>query len=397
MKILVINAGSSSLKYQLFEMPEGKVLAKGLCECIGIEGGCIKHKRPGKEDHKIAMDLPDHETALSMVLKLLTDPELGVIADVSEIDAVGHRIAHGGEKLKQSCRIDDEVIQYLYSIVKINPLHGPPAIAGMEGCRKLMPSVPMVGVFDTSFHSTMPDYAYVYPLPYELYEQKSIRRYGFHGTSHRYVAHRVAELMGQDIRDLRIVTCHLGNGSSITAVDHGKVIDTSMGFTPQEGILMGTRSGSVDPTILTYLLDEGMTAKEVETMLNKKSGFLGVYGKSSDSRAVCDAAAAGDARAQLALNIQYHGIKKYIGAYVAEMNGIDALVFTAGIGENDRDLRREVCRNMDYLGIRMDEERNATVPRGEEADLSAADARVRTWVIPTDEEYMIALDTASLV
>ena len=397
MKILVINAGSSSLKYQLFEMPEGKVLARGLCECIGIEGGCIKHKRPGKEDHKIAMDLPDHETALSVVLQLLTDPELGVIADVSEIDAVGHRIAHGGEKLKQSCRIDDEVIQYLYSIVKINPLHGPPAIAGMEGCRKLMPSVPMVGVFDTSFHSTMPDYAYVYPLPYELYEQKSIRRYGFHGTSHRYVAHRVAELMGQDIRDLRIVTCHLGNGSSITAVDHGKVIDTSMGFTPQEGILMGTRSGSVDPTILTYLLDEGMTAKEVETMLNKKSGFLGVYGKSSDSRAVCDAAAAGDARAQLALNIQYHGIKKYIGAYAAEMNGIDALVFTAGIGENDRDLRREVCRNMDYLGIRMDEERNATVPRGEEADLSAADARVRTWVIPTDEEYMIALDTASLV
>ena len=397
MKILVINAGSSSLKYQLFEMPEGKVLARGLCECIGIEGGCIKHKRPGKEDHKIAMDLPDHETALSMVLQLLTDPELGVIADVSEIDAVGHRIAHGGEKLKQSCRIDDEVIRYLYSIVKLNPLHGPPAIAGMEGCRKLMPSVPMVGVFDTSFHSTMPDYAYVYPLPYELYEQKSIRRYGFHGTSHRYVAHRVAELMGQDIRDLRIVTCHLGNGSSITAVDHGKVIDTSMGFTPQEGILMGTRSGSVDPTILTYLLDEGMTAQEVETLLNQKSGFLGVYGKSSDSRAVCDAAAAGDARAQLALNIQYHGIKKYIGAYAAEMNGIDALVFTAGIGENDRDLRREVCRNMDYLGIRMDEERNATVPRGEEADLSAADARVRTWVIPTDEEYMIALDTASLV
>ena len=365
--------------------------------CIGIAGGCIKHKRPGKEDHKIAMDLPDHETALSMVLKLLTDPELGVIADISEIDAVGHRIAHGGEKLRQSCRIDDEVIQYLYSIVKINPLHGPPAIAGMEGCRKLMPSVPMVGVFDTSFHSTMPDYAYIYPLPYELYEQESIRRYGFHGTSHRYVAHRVAELMGKDIRDLRIVTCHLGNGSSITAVDHGKVIDTSMGFTPQEGILMGTRSGSVDPTILTYLLDEGMTAKEVETMLNKKSGFLGVYGKSSDSRAVCDAAAAGDARAQLALNIQYHGIKKYIGAYVAEMNGIDALVFTAGIGENDRDLRREVCRNMEYLGIRMDEERNAAVPRGEEADLSTADAAVRTWVIPTDEEYMIALDTASLV
>ncbi len=397
MKILVINAGSSSLKYQLFEMPEGKVLAKGLCECIGIEGGCVKHKRPGREDYELAVDLPEHETALSIVLKLLTDPELGVISSVDEIGAVGHRIAHGGEKLRQSCRIDDEVIRYLYSIVKLNPLHGPPAIAGIEGCRRLMPTVPMVGVFDTSFHSTMPDYAYVYPLPYELYEKKSIRRYGFHGTSHRYVAQRVAQRMNRDISTLKVITCHLGNGSSITAIDGGRVIDTSMGFTPQEGILMGTRSGSVDPTILTYLMSEGMSAVEVEQMLNKKSGFLGVYGKSSDSRVVCDAAAEGDLRAQLALNIQYHGIKKYIGAYIAEMNGLDALVFTAGIGENDRDLRCAVCRNMEYLGIRLDEEKNATVLRGEEADLSAEGARVRTWVIPTDEEYMIALDTAALV
>ena len=397
MKILVINAGSSSLKYQLFEMPEGKVLAKGLCDCIGIDGGSVTHKRPGQENYKVSVALKDHEEALAWVLKLLTDPELGVIADISEIGAVGHRIAHGGEKLKQSCLIDEKVIKYLYSIVKINPLHGPPAIAGMEGCRKLMPDVPMVGVFDTSFHSTMPDYAYIYPLPYELYTDKSIRRYGFHGTSHRYVANRVAELMGKKIEDLRIITCHLGNGSSITAVDHGKVVDTSMGFTPQEGILMGTRSGSVDPTILTYLLDEGMTAKEVEHMLNKESGFLGVYGKSSDSRVVCDAAAAGDERAQLALRIQYYGIKKCIGAYTAAMNGLDALVFTAGIGENDRDLRREVCRNMDYLGIAIDEELNETLPRGSEADLSAEGARVRTWLIPTDEEYMIALDTARLV
>ncbi len=396
-KILVINAGSSSLKYQLFEMPEGKVLAKGLCDCIGIEGGSITHKRPGKDNYKETIDLPDHETALAMVLKLLTDPELGVIADVSEIDAIGHRIAHGGEKLRQSCLIDDDVIRYLRSIIPINPLHGPPAIAGMEGCRKLMPAVPMVGVFDTSFHSTMPDYAYIYPLPYDLYEKKSIRRYGFHGTSHRYVANRAAALLGRPIEELKIVTCHLGNGSSITAVDHGRVVDTSMGFTPQEGILMGTRSGSVDPTILTYLMNEGMTGEELERMLNKQSGFLGVYGKSSDSRVVCDAAAAGDPRAQLALNIQYHGIKKYIGAYAAVMNGLDVLVFTAGIGENDRDLRREVCRNMDYLGIAIDEERNATVPRGEEADLSAAGARVSTWVIPTDEEYMIALDTEKLV
>ena len=396
-KILVINAGSSSLKYQLFEMPQGKVLAKGLCDCIGIEGSSITHKRPGKDSYKENVDLPDHETALAMVLRLLTDPELGVIGDIAEIDAVGHRIAHGGERLCRSCLIDDEIIAYLEQIVPINPLHGPPAIAGMRGCRKLMPDVPMVGVFDTSFHSTMPDYAYIYPLPYELYEQKKIRRYGFHGTSHRYVAQPAAALVGKPIEELKIVTCHLGNGSSVTAVDRGRVIDTSMGFTPQEGILMGTRSGSVDPTILTYLMAQGMTGEQLERMLNKQSGFLGVTGRSSDSRVVCDAAAAGDERAQLALNIQYYGIKKYIGAYTAAMNGIDVLVFTAGIGENDRDLRREVCRGMDYLGIVIDEEKNATVPRGEEADLSAESARVRTWVIPTDEEYMIALDTEKLV
>ncbi len=396
MKVLVINAGSSSLKYQLFEMPEGKVLAKGLCECIGIDGGAVTHKRPGQEDYKVVSHLEDHEAALAWVLKLLTDPQVGVIADISEIGAVGHRVAHGGEKLRESCLIDDEVIKYLYSIVKINPLHGPPAIAGMEGCRKLMKDVPMVGVFDTSFHSTMPDYAYVYPLPYELYEEKGIRRYGFHGTSHRYVTGRVAAQLGKKPEDLKIITCHLGNGSSITAIDGGRVVDTSMGFTPQEGILMGTRSGTVDPTIVTYLQSEGMTAAEVEKMLNKQSGFLGVSGKSSDARVVCDAADEGDKRSQLALQILYYGIKKYIGAYTAAMNGLDALVFTAGIGENDRTLRCEVCRNMDYLGIALDEEKNATVPRGMEADLSAEGARVRTWVIPTDEEYMIAQDTARL-
>lgn len=396
MKVLVINAGSSSLKYQLFEMPEGKVLAKGLCECIAIDGGCITHKRPGKDDYKVEVALDNHETALSWVLKLLADPEYGVITDISEIEAVGHRIAHGGEKLKQSCLIDDEVIKYLYSIVNINPLHGPPAIAGMEGCRKLMKDVPMVGVFDTSFHSTMPDHAYVYPIPYELYEQKSIRRYGFHGTSHRYVANRVAELMGKKIEDLKIITCHLGNGSSITAIDGGKVIDTSMGFTPQEGILMGTRSGTVDPTIVPYLVGEGMSIDEVEKMLNKKSGFLGVSGVSSDCRAVGEAAAQGNSRAQLALRILYYGIKKYIGAYTAAMNGLDALVFTAGIGENDALLRQEVCRDMDYLGIALDEELNRTLPRGTEAELSAKNAKVHTWLVPTDEEFMIAQDTAKL-
>ncbi len=396
MKVLVINAGSSSLKYQLFDMPEGKVLARGLCDCVGIAGSSVTHKRPGQENYKVDVELKNHEDALAWVLKLLTDPEVGVIADISEIEAVGHRIAHGGEKLRESCLIDDEVIRYLYSIVKINPLHGPPAIAGMEGCRKLMKDVPMVGVFDTSFHSTMPEHAYVYPIPYELYEEKSIRRYGFHGTSHRYVANRVAQLLGKRMEDLKIITCHLGNGSSITAIDQGKVVDTSMGFTPQEGILMGTRSGTIDPTIVTYLQSEGMTAAEVEKMLNKQSGFLGVSGKSSDARIVCDAAADGDKRSQLALNILYYGIKKYIGAYTAAMNGLDALVFTAGIGENDRDLRREVCRNMDYLGITMDEECNATCARGTEVDLSADSSRVSIWLIPTDEEFMIAQDTARL-
>lgn len=396
MKVLVINAGSSSLKYQLFEMPEGKVLAKGLCECIGIEGGRVTHKRPGQPDHAVEVALANHEEALAWVLKLLTDGEVGVIADISEIEAVGHRIAHGGEKLQRSCLIDDEVIRYLHSIVKINPLHGPPAIAGMEGCRKLMKDVPMVGVFDTSFHSTMPEHAYIYPIPYEMYEQKSIRRYGFHGTSHRYVANRVAECMGKPIEDLRIITCHLGNGSSITAVDHGKVVDTSMGFTPQEGILMGTRSGTIDPTVVTYLQSEGMTAAEVEKMLNKQSGLLGVSGVSSDSRAVSEAAAAGNARAQLAQKILCYGIKKYIGAYTAAMNGVDALVFTAGIGENDRNLREAVCKDMDYLGIVVDSDRNQNGPRGTDLDISAEGARVRTWVIPTDEEYMIALDTARL-
>ncbi len=397
MKVLVINAGSSSLKHQLFEMPEGKVLAKGLCECIGIEGGTITHKRPGQENYKVETNLDNHETALAWVLKLLTDAEVGVIADISEIEAVGHRVAHGGEKLQQSCLIDDEVIKYLHSIVGINPLHGPPAIAGMEGCRKLMRDVPMVGVFDTSFHSTMPDYAYIYPIPYEMYEQKGIRRYGFHGTSHRYVAGRLAQLMGKPIEELKIITCHLGNGSSITAVNGGKVVDTTMGFTPQEGILMGTRSGSVDPTVVTYIQTEcGMTASEVEAVLNKKSGFLGVSGKSSDARVVCDAAAEGDYRSQLALNILYYGIKKYIGAYTAAMNGLDALVFTAGIGENDADLRAKVCRDMSYLGIEMNEELNGSLPRGSEAELSAEGARVRTWVIPTDEEFMIAQDTARL-
>ena len=396
MKILVINAGSSSLKYQLFDMDDGRVMVKGNCERIGA-GGTVTHRRSGAEPCRLEEDLPDHAAAMAVVLQLLVDPEQGVIADIGEIDAVGHRIAHGGEKYKRSTVIDDAVIEYLRGIVRLNPLHGPPAISGMEACRQLMPGTVQVGVFDTSFYSDMEDFRYIYPLPYELYTDKKIRRYGFHGTSHRYVSDRAAQILGKAPEDLKIVTCHLGNGSSITAVDRGKAVDTSMGFTPQEGVLMGTRSGSIDPTILTYLMNvERMTGEEVEEMLNRRSGFLGVSGISNDSRNVCEAAAAGHYRAQLAIRILVHGIKKYIGAYAAVMNGLDALVFTAGIGENDPELRESVCENMTFFGIQMDKERNRSLPRGSEADISAPGARVRSLVIPTNEEYMIAMDTAKL-
>lgn len=394
MKILVVNAGSSSLKYQLFEMPEGKVLAKGNCERIGIDG-LITHKRSGKEDYKLNADFPDHRAAIACVLKTLTDPEVGVIESVDEIEAVGHRVAHGGEKLKVSSVLGDEEIKYLESIVPLNPLHGPPAISGFKACKEAMPKANHVGVFDTSYYSDFEEHAYVYPIPYELYEKYKIRRYGFHGTSHRYVAGKAAEMLGR--KDAKIITCHLGNGSSITATVNGKAVDTSMGFTPQDGVPMGTRSGALDPTVVTYIMKaEGLTAEEVEKLINSKSGLLGVSGISSDCRDVENAAKEGNARAALAMKLLVHNAKKIIGSYVAEMNGVDALVFTAGIGENDRNLRAEICRNMSALGIELDEEVNATCPRGEAVDLSKNGARVKTYVIPTDEEYMIALDTQNL-
>ncbi len=395
MKILVVNAGSSSLKYQLFDMDSGKVLAKGLCERIGIDGA-ITHKCPGKPDYKTDASFPDHKAAIELVLSLLTDKELGVIGSVEEIGAVGHRFAHGGEKLRTSSVLGDEEIKYLESIVDLNPLHGPPAISGFKACREVMPSIKHVGVFDTSYYSSIEDYAYIYPIPYELYEEYKIRRYGFHGTSHRYVAAKAAEMLGN--KNAKIITCHLGNGSSITATVNGKAVDTSMGFTPQDGVPMGTRSGALDPTVPSFIMrKKGISADEVEKILNSKSGLLGVSGVSSDCRDVCEAAERGEYRSQLALKILVHNIKKIIGSYVAEMNGLDALVFTAGIGENDRGLRADVCREMSYLGIEMDEEINATCPRGENADVSAKGAKVKTFVIPTNEEYMIALDTMNLV
>lgn len=397
MKILILNAGSSSLKYQLFDMESGEVLAKGLCERIGVDG-MVTHKRPGKENYKAEPTFNNHEDALSVVIELLCDPELGVVESVEEISAVGHRVAHGGEKYKKSALVDDEMIAYLESIVNINPLHGPPAIVGMKACKKLMPNVKMAAVFDTSFYSNFEDYKYIYPIPYELYEQHKIRRYGFHGTSHRYVAAKCAELCGKPIEELKIITCHLGNGSSITAVDGGVAVDTSMGFTPQGGVMMGTRSGDIDPTIVPYLVRSlGYTIEEAEALINKKSGLLGVSGESPDSRNVTDLASQGHYRSQLALKIQYYGIKKYIGAYTAAMNGLDAVVFTAGIGENDSLIRQRICENMEYLGIKFDEVKNAETPRGETAEISAEDSPVRVFTIPTDEEYMIAQDTAALV
>ena len=394
MKILVVNAGSSSLKYQLFDMDTNEVLAKGLCERIGIDG-IVSHKRPGKPDYKANADFPDHKAAIACVLSLLTDADKGVIASVEEISAVGHRFAHGGEKLKKSAVLGDQELEYLESIVGLNPLHGPPAISGLKACKEVMPNVNHVGVFDTSYYSDMEDYAYIYPIPYELYEKHKIRRYGFHGTSHRYVAGKAQELLGN--KNAKIITCHLGNGSSITATVNGKAVDTSMGFTPQDGVPMGTRSGAIDPTVVTFLQKaEGLTADEVDKILNKEAGLLGVSGVSSDCRDVCIAEAEGNYRAALALKILVHNIKKIIGSYVAEMNGVDALVFTAGIGENDRGIRARVCKDMSFLGIEIDEEVNNKSPRGEFADISAKGAKVKTYVIPTNEEYMIALDTQNL-
>lgn len=396
MKILVLNAGSSSLKYQLFNMESSEVLAKGLCERIGA-GGTVTHKKPGAEPFYEETDLADHGVALSRVLELLSSAEYGVISSIDEIDAVGHRVAHGGEKIKESSRITESVIAYLETIVPINPLHGPPAIAGMKACLKLMPNVPQVAVFDTSFYSNIEDFRYVYPIPYEFYENDKVRRYGFHGTSHRYVSAELAKVLGKPIEELKIITCHLGNGSSITAVDGGVAIDTSMGFTPQEGIAMGTRSGSIDPTVVTYLMKKhGYTAQEVEDILNKKSGILGVSGVSNDLRNVTAEAKNGNARAELAIKILTNGIKKHIGAYTAEMNGLDAVVFTAGIGENQSDIRELVCENMEYLGIKIDVEKNRNFERGIPFDITAEGARVATWIIPTDEEYMIAIDTQRL-
>ena len=396
MKILVINSGSSSLKYQLFDMETGNVLAKGGCERIGA-GGCVTHKVPGKPDFYTEVNLPGHDEALKVVFNLLVDKEKGVISSVNEIDAVGHRVAHGGEKYKKSSVVNKEMIEYLESIVPINPLHGPAAIKGMKACLALLPNTPQAATFDTSFYSEFEPKRYIYGLPYEYYEKDTIRRYGFHGTSHRFVSQKMAEILSKPLSELKMITAHLGNGSSITAELNGKAVDTSMGFTPQEGILMGTRTGSMDPTIIPYIMKKhNISPDEMSNILNKKSGLLGVSGVSNDCRNLEEAANKGDFRSKLALDMLVDSIKRYIGAYVAEMNGLDVLVFTAGIGENSSTVRELVCKDMSYLGITIDEEKNKNFKRGIPFDITGKDSKVKVWILPTNEEYMIALDTERL-
>ncbi len=396
MKVLVINAGSSSLKYQLLDTNTQEVLAKGLCERIGIDGK-FTYKAPGKEtiDAKdVAM--PTHSEAIQAVLDALVDPANGVVGSMQEIEAVGHRVVHGGETFASSVKIDDKVMAALEECIPLAPLHNPANITGIKACTKVMgPDVPQVAVFDTAFHQTMPPVAYTYALPYEYYEQDKVRRYGFHGTSHKYVTQRAADMLGKPIESLKLISCHLGNGSSIAAVCHGKSVDTSMGFTPLAGLPMGTRSGDLDAGILEFLMNKyGMDIKEMLNVLNKKSGVQGVSGVSSDFRDLGSAAAEGNTRAALALDMFSYGVKKYIGAYAAAMGGVDAVIFTAGVGENDAQQRMAIADRLEFMGIKMDADANNV--RGKEAIISAIDSKVKVLLIPTNEELMIALDTAAL-
>ena len=383
MKVLVINAGSSSLKYQLIDMDDQSVLAKGLCERIGIEGSNLQHTNVGADSKtKIEKPMKDHGDAIQMVIDALVDEKIGVIKSMDEIGAVGHRVVHGAEEFANSCLITEAVMKALEKCTPLAPLHNPPNIIGINACTKIMPNVPQVAVFDTAFHQTMPAKAFMYALPYEYYEKDRIRKYGFHGTSHKYVAQEAAKFLGKAPEELKIVTCHLGNGSSISAVDGGKCVDTSMGFTPLDGVPMGTRTGSMDPAVVTYLLNKGMTSAEVDNLMNKKSGVQGVSGVSSDFRDLAAAAAEGNDRAQLALDMFTYQVKKYIGSYAAAMGGVDAVVFTAGVGENDAATRKAITDGLGFLGIEIDEAKNST--RGT-VDITAEGAKVKTLVIPTNE------------
>ncbi len=395
MKVLVINAGSSSLKYQLIDMDETLVLAKGLCERIGIDGSKLTHTNVAKDQkEEIVSPMKDHSDAIKLVLDALTNADYGVIKNMEEIGAVGHRVVHGAEYFADSCIIDEAVKKALNMCTPLAPLHNPPNLIGIEACESAMPNIPQVAVFDTAFHQSMPDKAFMYALPYEYYEKEKIRKYGFHGTSHKYVTQKAAEILGKDAKDLKIVTCHLGNGSSITAVDGGKSVDTTMGFTPLDGVPMGTRTGSMDPAVVTYLMDKGLSSKEINNLMNKESGVAGVSGVSSDFRDLSAAADNGNERARLALDMFTYAVKKNIGAYAAAMGGLDAVVFTAGVGENDNVTREAIVSGLEFLGIEIDKDKNNT--RGT-VDITASSAKVKTLVIPTNEELMIAIDTKRLV
>ena len=396
MKVLVVNCGSSSVKYQLLNMEDESVMARGLAERIGIEGSRLKHQAAEKDEVIIEKPMPDHKTALKLITDVLTDEKTGVIKDMDEIYAIGHRVVHGGEKFSGSVKITDEVIDTLRECSDLAPLHNPPNIMGIEACQQLMPGKPMAGTFDTAFHHTIPDYAYIYPIPYEYYKKYGVRKYGFHGTSHKYVAERAAEIVGKPLESLKIITCHLGNGASITAVDGGKSVETSMGFTPLEGLAMGTRCGSIDPAIIAFLMEkENKTIEEVNNILNKRSGVLGISGVSSDFRDLEQAAEKGDYGAKLAIEVFAYKVKKFIGSYSAVMNGVDVVVFTAGLGENSISMRERICSGLDYLGLELDPEANNV--RGKEAIISKPGCKVKAVVIPTNEELMIARETVKIV
>ena len=396
MKTLVINCGSSSLKYQLIDLSTEECMVQGLVERIGIEGSVLTQKVEGKDKYVINTEIKNHKDAIKLVLEALIDPVHGVIKSMDEISAVGHRVVHGGEKYSDSVLINDEVLQSIKDCIVLAPLHNPPNVIGIEACKELMPNTPMVAVFDTAFHQTMPKHSYICPLPYDLYQKYGIRKYGFHGTSHKYVSNKVAKVMGKDIKDLKIVTCHLGNGCSLAAVKNGKSVDTSMGFTPLAGVMMGTRSGSIDPSVISFLIEQhGYTIEQVDELLNKKSGVLGISGVSSDFRDVLAAGEAGNERAKLALEIFYYKVRTQIAAYAGAMGGIDVIVFTAGIGENSAITRKEILNGLEFFGFTLNEEKNEL--RGEIQEISNEGSRVKVYVVPTNEELMIARDTAKLV
>ena len=395
MKILVLNCGSSSIKYKLYDMTDESVLAQGGVERIGLDNAFLKLTLPNGDKKILMHDMPDHKEGVNFVFQTLLSDEYGAIKSLDEIDAVGHRIVQGGDLFEKSCLVNEGVEAGIESLCDLAPVHNAGHLKGIRAVDHLMPEVPQVTVFDNAFHSTMPDYAYLYAVPYELYEKYHVRRYGFHGTSHRYVSHRVAELMGKDIKDLKIITCHIGNGASVAAIKDGKVMDTSMGLTPLAGVMMGSRSGDIDASAVTYIMDKlKLQPQEMADFLNKKSGVLGITGISSDMRDIENAAKEGNKRAELALKMYNYRIKKYIGAYAAAMGGVDVVVWTAGVGENQISTRMEACSGLEFLGIKMDAERNNC--RGEEKLISADDSKVQVWVVPTDEEIVIARDTMEL-